>query len=75
MPRLNNKLCEEAGPALVAAIQSIEMRLSVRITEVRVTFEASDSTEGPVSANCTIVCADETSVRHDTGDRIGLAGS
>jgi hypothetical protein len=64
------QMCEQAGPALLASVRGIEMRLGIRITEVRVTLERHDSTEAALGANCTIVGANEMSApaEHDLSD-------
>ena len=53
------QLCDEAGPLLGAIIRGVEARCGVRISELRVTVDWANSVDGEISANCTIVQAQE----------------
>ncbi len=53
------QLCDEAGPLLGAIIRGVEDRCRVRISELRVTVDWANSTDGVISANCTIVQGQE----------------
>ena len=53
------QLCEEAGPLLGAIIRGVEARSGVRISELRVTIDWANSVDGEITANCTIVRAQE----------------
>jgi len=53
------QLCDEAGPLLGAIIRGVEARSGVRISELRVTIDWANSVDGAISANCTIVQAQE----------------
>jgi hypothetical protein len=54
------QLCEDAAPLLASIIRDIESRMGIRIAEVRVTLDSSDSAGGSPVANCTIVRAHDT---------------
>lgn len=54
--KAERELCEAAEPFL-AAIQGIEAREGLCITEVRVTIDRTSSLYGSITANCTIVSA------------------
>lgn len=51
------EFCDEAEPLLAAIIRGIEARAGLRITEVRVTIDRTRSLDGSITANCTIVSA------------------
>lgn len=53
------QLCDEAGPLLGAIIRGVEARCGVRISELRVTIDWANKVDGEISANCTIVQAEE----------------
>jgi hypothetical protein len=53
------QLCDEAGPLLGAIIRGVEARSGVRIAELRVTIDWANSVDGEISANCTIVHAQD----------------
>jgi hypothetical protein len=53
------QLCDEAAPLLGAIIRGVEARCGVRISELRVTVDWANSADGAISANCTIVQAQE----------------
>lgn len=53
------QLCDEAGPLLGAIIRGLEARCGVRISELRVTIDWANKVDGEISANCTIVQAEE----------------
>jgi hypothetical protein len=53
------QLCDEAGPLLGAIIRGVEARCGLRISELRVTVDWANSVDGEISANCTIVQAQE----------------
>ena len=53
------QLCDEAGPLLGAIIRGVEARCGVRISEMRVTIDWANKVNGEISANCTIVQAQE----------------
>ena len=53
------QLCDEAGPILGAVIRGVEARCGLRISELRVTIDWASSVDGEISANCTIVDAQE----------------
>ena len=53
------QLCDEAGPLLGAIIRGVEARCGLRISELRVTIDWANSMDGEISANCTIVQAQE----------------
>lgn len=53
------QLCDEAGPLLGAIIRSVEARCGVRISELRVTVDWANGADHEVSANCTIVHAQD----------------
>lgn len=54
------QLCDEAGPLLGAIIRRVEARCGLRISELRVTIDWANSIDGEISANCTIVQAEES---------------
>jgi hypothetical protein len=49
------QLCDQAGPLLAEIIQGVEERYGIRIAELRVTMEPSQSANGWSGANCVIV--------------------
>ncbi len=53
------QLCDEAGPLLGAIIRGVEARSGLRISELRVTIDWANKVDGEISANCTIVHAQE----------------
>jgi hypothetical protein len=53
------QLCDEAGPLLGAIICGVEARCGLRISELRVTIDWANSVDGEITANCTIVQAQE----------------
>lgn len=53
------QLCDEAGPLLGAIIRGVEARSGLRISELRVTIDWANSLDGEITANCTIVQAQE----------------
>jgi hypothetical protein len=52
------QLCDEAGPLLAAIIRAVEAKAGLAITEVRVTLDRTDNSNGVPTANCTIIRAD-----------------
>jgi hypothetical protein len=64
------QLCDEAGPLLGAIIREVETRCGLRISELRVTIDWANTVDGEISANCTIVHAQEPdlSVHSKTSD-------
>jgi hypothetical protein len=54
------QLCNEAAPLLGAIIRGVEARAGLRISELRVTVDWANSVNGAITANCTIVHAEET---------------
>ncbi len=55
--KAEQQLCDEAGPVFVAIIRAIDAHAGLRITEVRVTLDPADWSNGSIVANCTIVRA------------------
>jgi len=53
------QLCDEAGPLLGAIIRGVEANCGLRISELRVTIDWANSVDGEITANCTIVQAQE----------------
>ena len=53
------QLCDEAGPLLGAIIREVKTRCGLRISELRVTVDWANKVDGEISANCTIVQAQE----------------
>ena len=61
------QLSDEAGPLLAAIIRGVEARCGLRISELRVTVDWANCVDGAISANCTIVKAQEADHRvHST---------
>ena len=54
------RLCDEAAPLLGAIIRGVEARAGLRISELRVTVDWANSVDGAISANCTIVHAEDS---------------
>jgi len=51
-------LCEQAGPVVARIIQEIENRLHIKIGEVRMTLNPSETTQSWGDINCVITEAD-----------------
>jgi hypothetical protein len=59
------ELSEQAGPVLAKIIERLQIRLGVRIAEVRVTVDRDSN--GSLNANCTIADADTNRGRGNGG--------
>jgi len=55
LAKAERELCDQAGPALAVMLRSIEDRLGVSVTEVRVTIQAPGGPSQGSVATCTIV--------------------
>jgi hypothetical protein len=65
------ELSEQAGPVLAKIIERLQIRLGVRIAEVRVTVDRDS--KGSLNANCTIADADAHRGGRGHGGRGGHA--
>ncbi len=73
--KAERELCSEAGPLLAGIIRAVGARAGLRITEVRVTIDRANSLNGSITANCTIVHAQDAAdaVRSTTRAGDGLS--
>ena len=55
--KAERQLCDEAAPMLATIVRAIEGQTGLRITELRVTVDRAKSSDGSITANCTIVHA------------------
>ena len=63
------ELSEVAGPVLATIVERLQIRLGVRITEMRVTFDRDSN--GSLVANCTLADADANRGGRANGGRGG----
>jgi len=65
--KAERRLADEAAPALAAIVRTLEADAGLCITEIRVTVDWGKRSNGSISANCTIVHADNASTSDGHG--------